>query len=111
MSGRGDPLNYCRAEDYFDAAKAWGGPKKVISVSKDPPKPSDPSIVSPYRDTHYHGLTLTFDDNTLCVVQFIRPTLFRVRYDPSVRTADEYGDENRLVAYYLCKNADNDIQS
>ncbi|KAI5820272.1 alpha-1,4-glucan lyase [Pyronema omphalodes] len=94
MSGISDPLNYCRAEDYFDTAKAWGGPKRVVSVSRDPPKPRDPTACSPYRETHYHGLTLTFDDVTLCVVQFIRPTVFRVRYDPSVRDPSEYGDEN-----------------
>lgn len=100
MSGISDPLNYCRAEDYFDAAKAWGGPKRVVSVSRDPPKPRDPKACSPYRETHYHGLTLTFDDDTLCVVQFIRPTVFRVRYDPSVRDPSEYGDENRSVVYF-----------
>jgi hypothetical protein len=90
MSGKNDPLNFLRAEDYFEAAKEWGGPKKVTSISLDPP-----SKGSPYRVNNYHGVTLTFDDNTLCVVQFIRPTVFRVRYDPSITVADDYGDENR----------------
>ncbi|KAF8539040.1 alpha-1,4-glucan lyase [Trichophaea hybrida] len=94
MAGRDDPLNYCRAEDYFNAARTWGGPTKVVHVSETPPIPRNPQIFSPHRETHYHGVTLTFDDGTFCVVQFIRPSLFRVRYDPSVKDPNEYGDEN-----------------
>ena len=99
MAGRNDPLNFCRAEDYFDAVKAWGGPKEVVSTSPASPAPRDPTVSSQFRETHYHGLTLRFDDGTLCVVQFIRPTVFRLRYDPSVRDPNDYGDENRFVAF------------
>jgi hypothetical protein len=35
------------------------------------------------------------DDGTLCVVQYVRPTLWRVRYDPTVNDLHGYDDANR----------------
>jgi len=83
-----DPINFITAEEYYQRAQGWAGPARVTSLSQKPP-------TSAAKPGHWRGVTLTFDDNTLCVVQFIRPTLFRVRYDPAVGESDEYGDANR----------------
>jgi len=85
MAGVQDPLNYLKAEQYFEQGKSWTGPSKVVSTSRTPPT----SATSP---EHWRGVNLTLDDGTIAVVQFIRPTLFRVRYDPSVRNANDYED-------------------
>jgi hypothetical protein len=95
MAGIGDPIKFVKAEDYFTAMNedSWKGPTKIVAITAEPPKPLDPD--NPEAADYYHGVTLTFDDNTLCVIQFIRPTVFRVRYDPAVQNRDEYGDENK----------------
>lgn len=85
-----DPINFCTAEEYFQGIPNWTGPKQVNSISDTPP--ADTRV----KDC-WHGLNLSFDDDTLCVVQFIRPTLWRVRYDPAVKDKDGYSDLNRLV--------------
>lgn len=87
MAGWNDPLNFTIAEDYFNEAKHWGGPKSVNEVLGAPPE----NIIN--KD-YWRGVTLKFDDNTLAVIQFIRPTLWRVRYDPSVKSLNDYGDQN-----------------
>lgn len=85
-----DPINFCTAEEYFGGISNWTGPKQVNSVSDVPP--ADIRVKE-----SWHGLTLSFDDDTLCVVQFIRPTVWRVRYDPAVKDRDGYSDLNRSV--------------
>lgn len=88
----GDPLRFCKAEEFFEASRSsgWKNPTTIVSASKYTPKDIQ-------EKEHWHGVVLTFDDNTLCVVQFIRPTLWRLRYDPSVTDVNDYGDVNRLV--------------
>jgi len=83
-----DPINFITAEEYYQRAQGWAGPTRVTSLSQTPP------ATAPLPE-FWHGVTLTFDDNTLCVVQFVRPTLFRVRYDPAVRDPGDYDDANR----------------
>lgn len=87
MAGFSDPLNFCKAEDYYSVALDWKGPQKIIGVDTTPPK-------STKFPKNWHGVNLRFDDGTLGVVQFIRPCVWRVRYDPGFKTSDEYGDEN-----------------
>lgn len=87
-----DPINFCTAEQYFSQLPSWKGPKEVTSISDTPP--ADIKVPA-----SWHGVTLTFDDNTLCVVQFVRPTLWRVRYDTSVTDQNGYSDLNRSVGF------------
>ncbi|RPA94936.1 hypothetical protein L873DRAFT_1699735 [Choiromyces venosus 120613-1] len=82
-----DPINFITAEEYYQQAHGWGGPTQITSLSEAVPS-------SAAQPEYWHGVTLTLDDNTLCVVQFVRPTLFRVRYDPAVRNLEEYDDAN-----------------
>ena len=83
-----DPINFITAEEYYQRAQGWVGPARVTSLSQTPPNTAA-------QPKSWRGVTLTFDDSTLCVVQFVRPTLFRVRYDPAVRNPEEYDDANR----------------
>lgn len=88
MAGMSDPLNFTKAEDYFNEAKSWTGPKEIVEIIEQAPSNIEES-------GYWRGITLKFDDGTFCVVQFVRPSVWRVRYDPSVTKADDYGDENR----------------
>lgn len=90
FSRMNDPLSFCKAEDYFGEATAWGGPSGVASVSQTPPQDVK-------EKDYWRAVNLTFDDGTICVVQYVRPTLWRVRYDPTVTDASQYGDVNGLV--------------
>lgn len=85
-----NPLNFCKAEEFFQGLPDWKGPTQIASISEAPPADIE-------SKENWHGVTLTFDDATMCVVQFIRPTVWRVRYDPAVKDANEYSDLNRLV--------------
>lgn len=87
MAGWNDPLNFTIAEDYFNEAKYWDGPISIKEVLEAPPE----NIAN--KD-YWRGVTLKFNDDTLAVIQFIRPTLWRVRYDPLVKSPNEYGDQN-----------------
>lgn len=87
-----DPINFCTAEEYFSQLPGWKGPKQITSISDV--APADIKVPA-----CWHGVTLTFDDSTLCVVQFIRPTLWRVRYDTSVKELNGYSDLNRSVGF------------
>lgn len=85
MAGRSDPLNFVKAEEYFQASTGWGGPTKVVSINRTPPT----TAASP---DHWRAVNITFDDGTIAVIQYLRPTVFRVRYDPGVTNANDYED-------------------
>lgn len=87
-----NPLNFCTAEEYFKETPKWGGPTQVTSISETPPADVE-------SKDHYHAVCITFNDGTLCSVQFIRPTVWRVRYDPAVKSPNEYSDLNRSVEH------------
>jgi len=85
MSGLSDPLNFLTAETYFGAGAYWTGPTKIVGVNKTPPTTAE-------APTHWRAVNIDFDDGTRGVVQFVRPTVFRVRYDPGVTNANDYED-------------------
>lgn len=87
MSGVDDPINFITAEDFYSGAAKWNTPKTITKVH-------DRAPANIKFKEYWHGVTLEFNDNTLCVVQFIRPTLWRIRYDPAVILLDEYTDNN-----------------
>lgn len=87
MAGPDDRINFITAEKYFENLSAWEGPDEVVAILQDPPADiSDPE--------YWRGVTLKFEQGELCVIQFIRPTLWRVRFDPTVRDLNDYGDLN-----------------
>ena len=88
MAGINDPFTFIKAETYFERASDWGGPTRLESINDKPPSTAP-------EPTFWHGANLKFDDGTLAVVQFIRPTLFRVRYDPTVTDQEGYDDASR----------------
>lgn len=85
MAGLSDPLNFVRAEDYFATGSYWTGPTKVVGINQTPP-------TTALYPTHWRGVNIIFDDGTIAVIQCIRPTVFRVRYDPAVTKANDYED-------------------
>ncbi|KAF8467697.1 glycosyl hydrolases family 31-domain-containing protein [Kalaharituber pfeilii] len=93
MAGLGDPLNFIKAEDFFDQASKWNDrqPEEIISVNQAvPPSAKVPDC--------WRAVNIEFNDGTWAVVQFIRPKLFRVRYDPTVDTnPDQYTDASSRI--------------
>lgn len=90
MAGLSDPLNYIKAEQYFQAGTGWSGPSTAVSIDKTPPT----TVTSP---EHWRAVNITFNDGTIAVLQFVRPTLFRLRYDPGVKQANDYEDYSSRV--------------
>lgn len=84
-----DPLNFILAEDFFKSAREFNGPTRIesVQIARYPAQPPDPIVLE-------RGIALFFDDNTICVIQFVRPTLWRVRYDPTIAELNGYRDEN-----------------
>ena len=90
MAGLGDPLNYIKTEEYFTEAREWSGPSKIASINRTPPT----SVKVP---DGWRAVNILFDNGNWAVIQFIRPTLFRVRYDPTVTDPNQYEDTSRYV--------------
>lgn len=89
MAGNTDPINFWKAEDYFDDIHSWDCPQEVEEIIPDPPA----DIADP---NHWHGITLKFVGGKLCSLQYIRPTVWRIRFDPTVISHNEYKDINTL---------------
>lgn len=87
VPGKTDPLNFVRAEDFFLSTQKFNGPTKIIAAQTTsyPAKNNEPIILE-------RGIALFFDDETICVIQFVRPSLWRVRYDPTITALNGYRD-------------------
>lgn len=92
-------MNFVKAEDYFhDLSSGWTGPTSVTAVTMKPPS-------DVYARDSWFGVNIHFDDESYAVLQYIRPTVWRLRYDPVKRwknkdaehpetKEDEYTDIN-----------------
>lgn len=93
-----DPLNFIKAEEYFDDARKglhWVGPTRVVDIDRVAPTTAK-------HPDHWHAVNITLESpstapgvpptKNIVVIQFIRPTVFRVRFDPFVSKANDYED-------------------
>jgi len=83
LSGVDDPVNFIPAETFFsNAAASFKGPQKITSVNT--------SSSTDAKDPLRYALQLNFDDGTLALLQFVLPTIWRVRYDPQAKSVEDY---------------------
>ncbi|KAH0607355.1 uncharacterized protein H6S33_002389, partial [Morchella sextelata] len=79
MAGKTDPINFWRAEHVFSDIDSWERPQEVEEIITDPP-----ADIADRK--HWHGITLKFVGGKLCSLQYIRPTVWRIRFDPTNKT-------------------------
>ncbi|KAI5839123.1 alpha-1,4-glucan lyase [Morchella snyderi] len=89
-----DPISFTKAEDYFARldTSGWICPEEVKSISVERPFKNDRG---PWR-----GITIEFGgrgEGKLCQLQFIRPTMWRVRFDPTITQKSDYTDWNTIT--------------
>ena len=86
MAGLSDPMRFMKAEEFFADLSSAKGPSVLISVqSSQSIDPTDPLRYAAF---------LTFDEGSTCLFQFVTPQLWRIRFDPSAKTASAYTDAN-----------------
>ena len=86
MAGLSDPMRFMKAEEFFADLSSAKGPRTLISVqSSQSIEPTDPLRYAAF---------LTFDEGSTCLFQFVTPQLWRIRFDPSAKTASAYSDAN-----------------
>src|SRR5438034_2125011 len=88
VSGSSDPVNFIPAESFFNQATNFKSPKSVSSATS--------SNSTDKSDPLRYAVELRFDDGTIALIQFVRPTVWRVRYDPTVTALSGYSDANTL---------------
>jgi len=88
-----DPYIFKKAEDFFqDIDQAGSGlkqPGKLSYKEEDqllPDKKTNPATS--------HGRIFRFNDGSLILIQFMRPRVWRIRFDPKAKTGDQYTDFN-----------------
>lgn len=86
MAGLSDPMRFIKAEEFFAKTPNAKGPDTLISVQSS--QSIDP------KDPLRYAAFLTFDEGSTCLFQFVTPQLWRLRFDPSAKTASDYSDAN-----------------
>lgn len=88
-----DPYIFKKAEDFFtDIDNPGSGlrqPGKLSYKEDDqllPDKKTNPATS--------HGRIFRFNDGSLILIQFMRPRVWRIRFDPKAKSGDQYSDFN-----------------
>lgn len=99
MSGSGpsaptDPVNFIPADVFFkdfnNSTKIQ--PQKVTVTSSDSIKPSDPLRFA--ADIAFEAPSGSNTQTTHCLLQFVTPHIWRIRYNPKFATVTQYPDAN-----------------
>lgn len=89
-----DPCIFKKAEDFFNDIDNPGSgliqPGKLSFKDEDQIL-SDKKTKNPATS---HGRIFRFNDGSLILIQFIRPRVWRIRFDPQAKSADQYTDFN-----------------
>lgn len=80
-----DPYTFMKAEDFFDGKSEFNRPFKVT----DHVKPD-----GTFDDIVKTGAVFRFNDQTLLLIQFIRPKVWRFRFESKFKEPREYSDFN-----------------
>jgi len=88
-----DPYIFKPAEEFFaeieEPNSGTKQPSKVICTDED-------QLLADGRPNPAcsHGRVFHFDDSALLLVQFLRPKVWRVRFDPSNKSGADFTDYN-----------------
>ncbi|KAI8650703.1 Gal-mutarotas-2 domain-containing protein [Fusarium keratoplasticum] len=88
-----DPYIFVKADDFFQGLDSpSGGVKQPATVSL---QPSDQLLDDGKPNPAVsHGAIFRFNDDSLLLVQFMRPQVWRIRFDPNNRKGSEFTDYN-----------------
>jgi hypothetical protein len=88
-----DPYIFKKAEDFFhDIDQSGSGlrqPSRVSFKEEDQLLPGGMS-----NPSTSHGRIFRFNDGSLILIQFMRPRVWRIRFNPKAKSGDQYSDFN-----------------
>jgi hypothetical protein len=96
-----DPYIFQKADDFF---------KEVDSLSSGVNQPatiayneSDQLLQDGKQNPACsHGAVFRFNDNSFLLIQFMRPRVWRIRFDPNNQNGSDFTDYNTQVKHPLC---------
>lgn len=90
MSAPEDPLNFIPADVFYTSVPSFQRPGQVVDVqSSDSTDKSDPLRYAAHVSLQGGG-----QSETHCLVQFVTPQIWRIRYNPKFSNVSEYSDVN-----------------
>ncbi|KAJ1300546.1 hypothetical protein OPQ81_002200 [Rhizoctonia solani] len=93
-----DPYRYVKALDFFsDLDNGKTQYERIQSVDLEPSQfDSQKNVI---HEAAYHGLAFRDDKGKIFIIQFARPTTFRVQFHPENKTLDDYkkGNSRNIV--------------
>ena len=91
MSTPTDPLNFIPADIFFSSVPSFAQSQHVIDVeSSDSVDKTDPLRYAAHITLSGAG----GNQNTHCLIQFVTPQIWRIRYNPKFSGIDQYPDAN-----------------
>ncbi|KAF4996639.1 hypothetical protein FGRMN_4385 [Fusarium graminum] len=91
MSVPADPLNFIPADLFFPGVPKFNKPTTVVAVeSSDSTNNKDPLRYA----AHITLQGVDQDPNTHCLIQFVTPLIWRIRYDPKFTSIADFEDIN-----------------
>ncbi|KAL9091937.1 MAG: hypothetical protein Q9165_004689 [Trypethelium subeluteriae] len=94
MSVPADPLNFIPADIFFTSVASFAQPDHVVKVeSSDSVDKTDPLRYAAHLTLAATG----GGQDTHCLVQFVTPQIWRIRYNPKFSSVSQYPDANSRV--------------
>lgn len=89
-----DPVGFIKADDFFAGidnpqTNSWVHRPQSIKYLE-----SDNYVNSNLRPTCSHGRIFRFDDDSLLLIQFLRPKVWRIRFHEVNKSPDDFTDFN-----------------
>ncbi|KAK0716079.1 alpha-1,4-glucan lyase [Lasiosphaeris hirsuta] len=83
-----DPYIFIKAEDFFNNVEKFNRPSNISYQD------GDQLLGNKANPATSHGRIFRFNDKTLILIQFMRPRVWRIRFDPKARSGSQYSDFN-----------------
>lgn len=90
MAAPRDPLNFIPADVFFASVHEFQQPNHVLSVTSSDSVTDDPLRYA----AHVRLQGIGDGPETHCLVQFVTPQVWRIRYNPKFTSVGDYPDAN-----------------
>lgn len=88
-----DPYNFVKSDDFFQSID--NGSTKINRPKSISFKESDQLMSDGTPNPACsHGRVFRFNDNSLLLIQFVRPKVWQIRFDPHNEKGDDFTDFN-----------------
>jgi len=91
MSAPMDPLNFIPADVFYTSVPSFQQPKQVVNIVSS--NSVDKTDLLRYA-AHITLQGIDSNPNTHCLVQFVTPQTWRIRYNPKLSSVAAYPDAN-----------------